>query len=646
MPELPENVANISTPVETNSNTASAPGDLPLPAIIERIAARRGQFRHDNTIVPFAPYPGQTVEIWATSGEELPIERAALFYTLDGSQPTASSSAIPLARVQLDWDLHAGYLTRWRAVLPAQVDGTIVRYRIGGWIHFAAKRVADQSIDHPVPTAEEPEIWAHDGQGFGFRFSGRQGITTFAFPVEEPRPQVPTWVRDAVIYQIFLDRFRTSVPDGTFAVGYHEPEYQPGGFHGGTLRGVCEALPYLAELGITCLWLSPLNPAESYHRYDTTDYYNVDPRLGTNEDLNALTSQAHALGMRVLLDFVPSHISWQHPAFLAAQRDPHAPSFDWFTFAHWPDRYRSFLEAVPSLPSLRTESEGVRAHVIGSAVQWLRDYGIDGLRLDHAIGHGMDFWTLFRQATHAVSSDVYLVGEATDTPDALIRYRGKLDGILDFPLASALRHTFALGTWNLLRFERFLTAYEQYMEAGPGRTSFLDNHDMDRFLALAGDNRARLQMAALCQFTLSAPPVIYYGTEVGMSQRPGVRGDEEARRDMDWTRASWDLDLLSFYQALVRMRRTTSVLREGKRCTVYLDEEQKTYAYLVMRGEKAAKDDLLVLFNLSETSQAIPLSPGNYRCLLATAESPLLNKTAVAIEIVLSPESGAAFLVE
>lgn len=638
MPELSGQEMQSFIPVGVD-NLTSAPGDLPAPEIVARIAAQRRQFRHDNTIEPLAPRPGQPIEIWATSGEELALERVSLFYTTDGKKPDASATALPLEQVRVDWDGQAGYLTRWRAKLPGQPAGTTVRYKIGGWSTISAHKAN-----------QEPEVWAQDGQGFAFHLAGEQAVTTFAFLVEEAASPVPAWIEKGVIYQIFLDRFRSSAPGGGFA-----HDLDPNEIHGGTLRGVRDTLPYLADLGVTCLWLSPLHPAESYHRYDALDYYDVDPRLGTKEDLKALTTRAHELGMHVLLDFVPSHVSWHHPAFLAARRDRHASSFDWFTFDHWPEYYRSFLGAVPSLPSLRTESEGARAHVIEGARQWLRDYGIDGFRLDHAIGHGMDFWSEFRRETHAVSPDVFLVGEVTDTPDSLLRYRGKLDGILDFPLASALRHTFGVGNWTLRKLDRFLSTYEQFMAPGPGRVSFLDNHDMNRFLFLAHDDHKRLKLAALCQFTLVATPVIYYGTEVGMSQRYDTAqrefgGDAEARRDMSWDKNDWNLELLAFYQALTRMRCATSVLTQGTRRTLHLDDQQQTYAYLRSNksGSPIEPGDVLALFNLSDVARTIPLSttlePERYRCLLSTGSAPTISKTGDGIAIVLAPKSGAALL--
>ncbi len=302
---------------------ATAPGFLPMPEITARVASRGAQFRHDNTLAPLAPLPDQPTEVWATSGEEAPLAGAALFYTTDGGLPDPASATRALMEdVGVEWDPHAGYLTRWRGVVPAQPAGVTVRYRIGGWLTSAGGAAA--------PTL--PQVWAHDGQGFGFRLPGAAGITTFAYHVEPTGPALPAWVRDAVIYHILLDRFRIG------GAAQFATDADPQGIHGGTLRGVRDALPYLADLGVTCLWLSPLCASPSYHRYDATDYNAVDPILGSKDALRALTDAAHDRHMRVLMDFAPSHCSWEHSAFRAAQQDPAADTADWFTFEQWPDR--------------------------------------------------------------------------------------------------------------------------------------------------------------------------------------------------------------------------------------------------------------------------------------------------------------------
>lgn len=629
------------------AEVVNPPGDLPPQEIEARLAAREWQFRHDNTIAPLAPHSDEPVEVWASSGGALSLERAAVYYTTDGSRPDLSATELPMQAAVVDWDPRAGYLTRWRAVLPAHPDATVVRYRIAGW--RLGTRYAPES---------GPDLWARDGQGFWFRLPAEQGITTFAYRVEAPRPALPAWLRDAVIYHIFLDRFYPDAADGAFP-----PHSDPTARHGGTLRGVREALGYLHELGATCLWLSPLCASETYHRYDTTDLYSVDPALGTGQDLRDLVDAVHARGMRILLDLVPSHCSWRHPAFEAARRDRAAPTASWFSFDEWPDSYRSFLGMVPSLPSFNTDDPAARAHIIGSAVQWLRDYGVDGFRLDHAIGPSMDFWVALRVAMQAVAPDAGTIGEVTDSVDCLRRYRGRLDGVLDFPLARALRLTFGAGAWSLGRLDTFLGAHEQYMAGGPGRVSFLDNHDMNRFLFAAGQDVARLKLAALCQFTLEATPALYYGTEIGLSQQHDIKaggfgGDAEARRDMPWDPRAWNHDLLAFYRALTRLRQSHGALRQGTRRTVHLDEQAATYAYLRSTARQdGAGGAVLAAFNLSGQEQtitlasdvsqedharALPFAAGSWSPLLSTGATPRLDASAGRLAITLAPSTGAA----
>ena len=417
------------------------------------------------------------------------IRSAEIRFTTDRSLPGPESAYVPMRSDRVEWVPFGGYVERWIGEVPAAAAGTTVRYRITG------------------QTAESETVEAQDGQGFWFRWTADLSAKVFAYRVANIHRE-PSWLEDAVIYQIFVDRFRGA--DGQLT------DTEPTTKHGGKLAGITASLSYLKELGVTCLWLSPIAPASSYHRYDTQDYFAVDPVLGDIAALDALTGAAHAAGIKVILDFVPSHLSVQHPAFIESRTEADSPKRDWFVFYDWPDNYRSFLGAVPDLPSFNTQSKGARRYLIESARFWMR-HGIDGFRLDHVIGHGMDFWVEFQNALEETNPEVVTIGEATDTPDAMRRYRNRMTSVLDFPLARALRLTFGTGEWSLAELDRFLTLHERYMKDAPLLTSFLDNHDMDRFLHTASQNRDALKMAALCLFTLPAPPVIYYGTELGMS---------------------------------------------------------------------------------------------------------------------------------
>ncbi|MFW5686081.1 MAG: alpha-amylase family glycosyl hydrolase, partial [Spirochaetota bacterium] len=301
---------------------ATAPGDLPQREIVRRLQTVRNQFRHENTTSPLAPGPGDPVRVDAIAGAGRGVVSAAVSYTTDGTNPNDSSQRVEMANVGTEWVCFGEYARRWTATLPGHDHGVTVRYRIVG------------------RDAEGREVAAQDGQGLWYGHPAERSVTTFAYRVRRDH-SAPDWFKTAVIYQIFVDRFR-----------------RPGGFvasedlqskHGGRINGITEQLPYLSELGVTCLWLSPIGPAPSYHRYDTTDYFAVDPVLGEVNDLRSLTDAAHERGMRVLLDFVPCHLSKDHPAFVAAQSDPNAETREWFVFYEWPTKYRSFLDMVPGL---------------------------------------------------------------------------------------------------------------------------------------------------------------------------------------------------------------------------------------------------------------------------------------------------------
>ncbi len=610
----------LDAPVEA---TATAPGDLPLSEVLKRRRLLGTQFRHDNTMAPLGPQAGEAVTITATNGVAVPLHRAAVYYTTDGSEPNSAAATIPLTIADTIFEPGAGLVTVWQATLPPQPAGTVVRYRIGGW-------TGDEGDASPA-------LYAHDGQGFWFNYgSDRDGITTFAYQVENDDRRHPAWLDDAVIYQIFLDRFHPGNDDGRFPEGLEPTE-----LHGGTLDGVRRSLPYLADLGVTCLWLSPIGPADTYHRYDQTDYFGIDAGLGTEDDLRALTAAAHALGMRVLLDFVPSHCSFRHPAFLAAQADANAPTASWFVFDQWPDTYRCFLGIVTYLPTVNTVDRAARQHIIDSAVYWMEQGGIDGYRLDHAIGHGMDFWVAFRQALEAANPDVVTIGEVTDTADSLRRYRGRLTDVLDFPLAGALRFTFGTGEWPVSQFDTFVDSHNRFLADGPGRVSFLDNHDMDRFLFVAGGDVDRLKLAALVQFALPYPPTIYYGTEVGMGQAGsmnanGFGGDSIARQDMVWDEAAQNRELLAFYQSLITVRRAQPAVRTGVLRRLHLDDATGTAVYR-LEAQADGDHDVILAFNNSATARRVPLPDGGATVLVATHPAVALAGGGVD----LPPHSGA-----
>ncbi|HEV2066914.1 MAG TPA: alpha-amylase family glycosyl hydrolase [Thermomicrobiales bacterium] len=500
-------------------------GDLSSnESLVQDLTAAGTGLRHRSRTVPAVPRADEPVVIECAVGADVSVHTAEVIYTTDGSLPDSSSTAVPMRLHATDWlELNWTYGECWRGQIPPQPEGTLVRYRIR------------------ATTIQGDTIWADPNA-----HSGEAGL--FAYWLGDSDP--PAWLREAVIYQIFVDRFATtggaSLRDGESLAD----------FFGGTIDGVRERLAYLRELGVTCLWLSPLFPSPTHHGYDATDYVSVEPRLGTQQQLQALIEEAHALGMRVLLDFVANHCSDQHPSFRQALADPESCERAMFSFSG--DTYQSFFD-VGTMPKFALDRAPAMAYVLDAAGYWVR-LGVDGYRLDYAMGPSHAFWAAFRSAVRTINPEAALIGEVTGSAAQLATYEGRLDGALDFLLLQALRGFVAFDLIDSDAFGRFLERHFRYFSARLVLPSFLDNHDMNRFLwAVRGDVR-RLKLAALLQFMLPGPPIIYYGTEVGVTQirdlqhPDGSRKLEESRTPMVWG-PDQNADLLDFYRLLIRQRK-------------------------------------------------------------------------------------------
>ncbi|WP_129627948.1 alpha-amylase family glycosyl hydrolase [Candidatus Oscillochloris fontis] len=590
---------------------------------------------HRHRIEPIDPIPDQPVRLWVSLGPHIPGDRVTCYFTTDGGEPVGArgvagdgSQMVAFVRQAVRWETFLwGYLEEWVADIPPQPAGTTVRYRIEAWSSledgssWASEIIGSTPGDGTVLGDESPgDIYLHAmGVEFGLTFVRR--ARTFAFRVDHE--QTPDWLYDGLIYQVFVDRY---APGGGRA--FTQPD-DLNGFYGGTLAGVIEQIDQIAALGVTLIWLSPIFSSPSHHGYDTTDFYAVEPRLGTLTDLRELLDAAHVRGIRVLLDFTANHVSDQHPAFQAACRDPHSPTYGWFTFTEYPETYISFF-GVRSLPQIDTDHPDARQALIDAAAFWLRQ-GVDGFRLDYNIGPSHAFWVDFRAAMRNIQPEVVLIGEAVETADLLRTYSGRLDGCLDFLLLQALRLFFGFHEIRASQFDSFVCRHLSAFPPGFVLPSFLDNHDMNRFLWIVGGDRRRLKLAALCQYTLPHPPILYYGTEVGLSQRDDVRHadgsghPEEARLPMLWG-AEQDQDLLTFYRRLGTVRRATAALWRGVRQTVYLDDVAGHYAYQCRDGDEIG----LVVLNNGPQVGRVPL--------------PAAEWTLAVVSDSVTIEGGAAWL--
>ena len=412
-------------------------------------------------------------------------------------------------------------------------------------------------------------IWASDSDP-------RPGGQEFAFGDASMPP--PDWVRDAVIYQVMVDRFART--DGEL------PE--PGSataLYGGTLDGVREHLDHIVSLGCNTIWLTPVHQSPSHHGYDYEDFVKVEPRYGGDAALGRLIEDAHTMRVRVLLDFVPNHTGRGHHLFREA-RARGGDAAEFYRFWQWPHYYRCFFDVI-TLPELDTGSRRVQDYLVKAAQRWVTEYGADGLRCDHVAGVDPAFWNELRRGLRQVKPDALVLGEATGHFDWLARYAGRIDAIFDFDFAHVARETFGRGRMSVVDFARWMDAHD---DAFPGLAlaTLLDNHDMNRFLWMARGDKRRLKLAATAMMTLPGAPIIYYGTEVGLTQRhDAVTENAEARLPMLWGEKQ-DTDLLAHFQRVGRLRAASAALRRGTRRTLHVDENELVY-------ERVLGDERLVV---------------------------------------------------
>ena len=414
--------------------------------------------------------------------------------------------------------------------------------------------------------------------------------------------ETPAWFRHAVMYQVFPDRFAFSDDDtARKGIDYHlalgqkcelhkslddplrwrarpgEIGYAPDDFYGGTLRGIEEKLPYLKELGISCLYLNPIVEARSNHRYDASDYERVDPILGTNEDFERLAKAAEGFGIRILLDGVYSHTGadsvyvnryGNYPSVGACQGKK-SPYYDWYFFRDFPDNYRCWW-GFKDLPEVDECNPAWQEKIITgeeSVVrQWLRR-GASGWRLDVADELPDSVLRLIRLAAKEEKADAPIVGEVWE--DAVIKesYGGRRDYALGNSLDSVMNYPFRTAVLDFLHFRCDARTLRDFLRAQRmnypepmyyALMNLLGSHDVERLKsALATDvyikslpreeqlklrfspealqKAVRLEkLGAALQFSLPGVPSIYYGDEQGMegvgdpfNRAPFREGDEE-----------------------------------------------------------------------------------------------------------------------
>lgn len=372
----------------------------------------------------------------------------------------------------------------------------------------------------------------------------------------------PDWARDAVFYQIFPDRFANGDEgnDPAGAVAWDESP-TPDNFFGGDLAGITAKLSHLEQLGVNGLYLNPVFKAGTNHRYDTHDYFQVEPALGDAGTLRELVQEAHARGIRVLLDGVFNHVGDGFWAFrdLAAQGDASAYR-DWFfvrdlPLAADPPSYQTCGGAA-FLPKLNTANPDVREHLLDVATHWIDEAGIDGWRLDVPWKVPLEFWRAFRARVKQHRPSAYLVGEAWWSWGDM---RSVFDGLMNYRLRARIFDFCLFDTQDAEDFAIEVQQMHAESDGGDLMLNLLGSHDTARLMTVAAGDEQRVALALVALFALPGTPMLYYGDEIGLEGGD----DPDCRRTMVWDQSRWRQPIYDLTRKLVSLRRQRAALRRG-----------------------------------------------------------------------------------
>ena len=422
--------------------------------------------------------------------------------------------------------------------------------------------------------------------------------------------RVPEWVRDAVVYNIFPDSFASGK---CRIAGTSQPRQFGGqtlrGRLGGTLEGVTRNIDYLKNLGINCVYLNPIFAAGEYHKYDLLDYYHADPCFGGDGAFREMVEALHAANIRVIIDGVFNHCGWHFFAFEdVLKNQERSPYKDWFYDLTFPVRRPETAEELPDyacfayermMPKLNTANPEVRKYFCDVGAYWVREYHIDGWRLDVASEVNDGFWRAFREAVKGVDPEALLIGEVWESAGHWLR-GDMFDSTMNYDFRKHCRAFFAEKRIDAAEFSGRVTdmLMRYRLQMLPAQLNLLDSHDVSRFLSLCGGDPAGYRLAVLFMMCFVGMPTVFYGDELGVQ---GIR-EEEYRAPMPWE--TGNLSLLAFFGKAIAMRHALAPLRAGDFRVLSAETGSRVFCFRRSFGE----DAVTVTVNAGDAPADIPVS--------------------------------------
>lgn len=374
------------------------------------------------------------------------------------------------------------------------------------------------------------------------------------------------WMKNAVFYQIFPERFRRGdfSKDDSYINQAWEDLPTPSSFAGGDLKGIIEKLDHIKDLGVTCLYLTPIFISPTNHKYDTIDYFEIDPQFGSKEDFKKLVEKAHSFGIRIVLDAVFNHMCHENPVFKdVREKGKESIYYDWFyidgdkadiekinyeTFAH-----------VYNMPKLKTSNKEVQDYLIKIGKYWIEEFDVDGWRLDVSDEVSHDLWKRFRKEIKSAKADAVIIGENWHNAEAFLR-GDELDSIMNYAFTNTCLDYFkgkisaqkASDKLNMILMRNRDAANRMML-------NFLDTHDTPRFITEIGGSLDKTLAALALSVVYMGANSLYYGTEVGLEGK----GDPDCRRTFPWEKIEEKQDVLGKIKEILAVKKHEAIKNGG-----------------------------------------------------------------------------------
>ncbi len=446
------------------------------------------------------------------------------------------------------------------------------------------------------------------------------------FPNERDIVRANPAFEGRVFYQIFPERF--AMGSGKTNTEYIDMDWyteEPDNMHymGGDLRGIREKLDYLKELGVGAIYMTPIHPSSTAHKYDVEDYMGVDPMFGTQEDLHELVEDAHKHDIKIVMDFVFNHSSNKNPMFLdVVKKGKESHYYDWYFIDG--DRvdmrrrnYETFA-SVKQMPKLNTNNPEVQDYLISVGKFYMTKHGVDGFRLDVANDVSHAFWRRFKAALREVNPDVFLIGEHWQNAESFLG-NDQWDSVMNYPVRYACQRFLAEDRYDAAAFCDYLNGVLVRYKDGTNRNmlNLLDSHDTPRFFEMTGHDKNRTLLAQAAMLFYQGCPMLYYGDEIFMDGKQ----DPYCRKGMRWNSPEFESAEHGVLLELLKLR-AGDVLRKGD-IQIY---EKDGLAFL----ERSYNGETLTLV-LNHSGSEKPCPAGERRVEWRTDGSTLQNDGFVVI---------------